>query len=192
MTMRRSSLREVILEAAVVEIHRTGFSACSVDQITKAAGVPKGSFYNHFKSKQDLGAEVVARYAAGSGWHNEIDADLSPLSQLRARFQVMADILAESGFTSGCLIGNMGEEVADHSPVIRSQVELSLDTWSGSIAESIRAAQAVGEVGAGVDAERLGRFLLNAWQGAILRCKVVKSAEPLGDFFTVAFDILLR
>jgi TetR/AcrR family transcriptional regulator, transcriptional repressor for nem operon len=190
--MPRASLREVIVEAAIVEFHRNGFAACSVDTITRSAGVPKGSFYNHFKSKEDLAAEVVDRYATGSGWGDELDPPLSPLATLRARFQVMVDVLVESGFTRGCLIGNMGSDVADHSTVIRDQVARSLDGWSASIVESIRDAQAAGEVGAHHDAERLGRFVLNAWQGAILRCKVVKSTEPLDDFLAVVFDTLLR
>src|SRR5712664_1441331 len=62
--MPRVSVREEIVESALVEFHRRGFSACSVEDITRAAGVPKGSFYNHFKSKEELGAEVVRRYSA--------------------------------------------------------------------------------------------------------------------------------
>jgi TetR/AcrR family transcriptional repressor of nem operon len=190
--MPRASVREVLVESAVAEFHRNGYAACSVDTITRAAGVPKGSFYNHFASKEALGAEVVARYAAGSGWSDEIDPALTPLGRLRARFQAMIDVLTGNGFTRGCLIGNMGAEVADHSPVIRAQVELSLDGWSASIAESLREARAAGELAGGPDAELLGRFLLDAWQGAIMRCKVAKSVEPLDDFLTVVFDSVLR
>jgi TetR/AcrR family transcriptional regulator, transcriptional repressor for nem operon len=188
--MPRPSVREVIVETAVTEFHRHGFSACSVDTITRAAGVPKGSFYNHFKSKEDLGAEVVARYAENSGWRDG-HGDLGPLDTLRARFGVMRDVLVAADFTRGCLIGNMGAERADHSQVIRDQVAASLSEWSGHIAESIREAQRAGEVPADRDADRLGRFVLDAWEGAIIRAKVAKSAAPLDDFFAVVFGSLL-
>jgi TetR/AcrR family transcriptional repressor of nem operon len=190
--MPRPSVRENIVEAALVEFHQRGFTACSVEDITKAAGVPKGSFYNHFKSKEVLGAEVVDRYTTGSGWRAEYGPDVTPLEQLRARFSAMKDTQVEYGFSRGCLIGNMGSELADHSAVIRAQVDTSLEGWSDSIADSIRDAQACGELADGRDADRLSRFVLNAWEGALLRAKVVKSAEPLDDFFAVVFEDLLH
>lgn len=189
--MPRASVREVIVETAVQEIHKYGYAACSVDTITKAAGVPKGSFYNHFKSKEDLGAEVVRRYATESEWHRSTPG-LSPVEQLRARFTTMADLLVGNDFTRGCLIGNMAAERADHSDIIRTQVAISLGTWSDSIIQAIKEAQAAGEVGADLDADRLGRFVLNAWEGTLLRVKADKNTQPLDDFFTVVFDTILR
>jgi TetR/AcrR family transcriptional repressor of nem operon len=190
--MPRVGVREVLVEAAVTEFHRHGYAACSVDTITKAAGIPKGSFYNHFASKEDLGAEVVARYAAGSAWWKEVDLGLSPLDQLRARFRAVVDMLSESQFTRGCLLGNMGTEVADRSDVIREQVGISLCLWSEDIVVTLRAARAAGEIGAGLDAERLGPFLLDAFQGAIMHSKVVKSVEPIEDFLSLVFETILR
>lgn len=190
--MPRVGVREVLVEAAVTEFHRHGYTACSVELITKAAGVPKGSFYNHFASKEQLGAEVVARYAGDSAWWKEVEPGLSPLAQLRARFRAVVDMLAESRFTHGCLLGNMGAEVADHSAVIRTQVGISLGQWSENIVVTLRAAQAAGEITAGSDLECLGRFLLDAFQGAIMRSKVVKTVEPLEGFLSVTFDSILR
>jgi TetR/AcrR family transcriptional repressor of nem operon len=190
--MPRVGVREVLVDAAVTEFHRHGYAACSVDTITKAAGVPKGSFYNHFASKEHLGAEVVARYAAGSAWWKEVDSGLSPLAQLHARFRAVVDMLAESRFTRGCLLGNMGAEVADRSEVIRTQVAISFCQWSEDIVATLRAARAAGEIAAGPDVERLGPFLLDAFQGAIMHSKVAKTVEPLDDFLSVVFDSILR
>ncbi|MGP4017002.1 TetR family transcriptional regulator C-terminal domain-containing protein [Saccharopolyspora sp. 5N708] len=190
--MPRPSVREEIVEAALVELHRRGFAATSVDTITKAAGVPKGSFYNHFKSKEALGVEALARYVTAVGWQAEGDPELSPLDWLRARFQLMTDVLVDNGYTRGCLIGNLGEELADQSQVIRGAVQTYLAEWSDSIAESLRAAQDRSELPRDLDVDRIGRFILNAWQGALLRAKVVKNSEPLDDFFTTVFDEILR
>ncbi|MCU1679783.1 MAG: transcriptional regulator, TetR family [Amycolatopsis sp.] len=189
--MPRPSVREVILDTAVAELHRTGFAACSVDTITKAAGVPKGSFYNHFKSKEALGAEAVARYAEGSGWGDGEPADMRAVERLRHRFELMRDVVIEHEFTRGCLIGNMGAEQADHSAVIRAQVDVSLKGWSESIGELILTGQAEGDIAAGQEPERLGRFMLNAFEGTLMRVKVVKTTEPFEDFFGVFFDVLL-
>jgi TetR/AcrR family transcriptional regulator, transcriptional repressor for nem operon len=189
--MPQVSVREEIVESALVEFHRRGFSACSVEDITRSAGVPKGSFYNHFKSKEDLGAEVVRRYAAASGWRAAVPPGLSPLGQLRARFGLLRDVLAGREFSRGCLVGNMGTELADHSMAISAEVAASLGEWSARVTELLRAAQAAGEIPAGQDPERLGRFLVNAWEGAVTRTKVIKGPEAMDDFFAVVFDQLL-
>lgn len=135
---------------------------------------------------------MVDRYTTGSGWRTDLGLGETPLEQLRARFAAMRDTQEGHAFTRGCLIGNMGLELADHSAVIRAQVGTSIEGWSESIAESIRAAQAGGEVPAGHDADRLSRFILNAWEGALLRAKVVKNSEPMDDFFAVVFENILR
>src|SRR5215468_6021797 len=58
----KANVREQLLDTGLQVLHERGFNATSVQDITEAAGVPKGSFYNHFESKEDLGAEVVSRY----------------------------------------------------------------------------------------------------------------------------------
>lgn len=190
--MPRPSVREHIVEAALTEFHRRGFTACSVEDITKAAGVPKGSFYNHFKSKDELAAEVVGRYTTDAEWNTVPAGDLSPLRFLRARFEKMAEVQAGYDYGRGCLINNMGAELGTRSEVIANQVAAGLAGWSESIAESLRAAQAAGELDASRDAERLSRFLLDAWEGALVRAKVRRTGEPLAEFFEVVFDDLLR
>ncbi len=185
------NVREKIVDAAVVEFHRGGYNGCSVDTITKAAGVPKGSFYNHFRSKEDLGAAAVARYTEQSQWEG-VDPGSPVLDQLRSRFTAQRDLIEANGFTRGCLIGNMGEEAADHSLPIRTQVQASLAGWAAEIAVFIRAAQAAGEVPTDLDAEQAGRFVLDAWEGAILRVKAEKNAAAFDSFFAHVFGILFR
>jgi TetR/AcrR family transcriptional repressor of nem operon len=185
-------VREQIVETAVVEFHRHGFAGCSVDTITKAAGVPKGSFYNHFRSKEALAAEAIGRYATNAEWNNDVDPGLTPLGELRARFAAMRDVLVGNDYTRGCLIGNMGEEAADHSEVIRATVRACVDGWTAGIVALIQAAQATGEVAQGLNAELLGSFVLDAWEGALLRAKVVRNGKPLDDFFVAVFGNLLR
>ena len=190
--MPRASVREVIVESALTQFHRRGFNACSVEDITTAAGVPKGSFYNHFKSKEDLGAEVVRRYGESSSFRAPVPDSLSPLEELRARFHATRERLVTNEFRQGCLLINMGAEVADHSPVIRAEVETSLGNWSHRVADLLREAGATGELSGDLDPDLLAGFVIDAWEGAITRAKVMRSPTPLDDFFTVVFDRLLR
>lgn len=189
--MPRHSVRDVIVETALGEFHRIGYAACSVDTITRAAGVPKGSFYNHFKSKEELAVEVVAKYTAEARWNSVTDPALTPLARLRAQFRIMADVLVDHGYTRGCMIGNMGEELADHSEPMRAQVRASLNGWAEDIGDTLRAARAAGELATDADLDMLGRFVLDAWEGALLRAKVVKNDQPVDDFFTTVFGHLV-
>jgi TetR/AcrR family transcriptional repressor of nem operon len=183
--MPRPSVRPQLVEAALDQFHTRGFHNCSVDDITKAAGVPKGSFYNHFASKDALAVEALRQYQQRSVWRTSDDADLPPLTRLRNRFEFMRAALVRYGYTRGCLIGNMGTELADLNPDVRAEVQASLDYRSNATTELLRAAQERGELAAHLDPAVLGPFLTNAWEGVVTRTKVCKSAQAMDEFFAV-------
>jgi TetR/AcrR family transcriptional regulator, transcriptional repressor for nem operon len=178
-------MRSHIVESALVEFHSRGFHNCSVEDITRAAGVPKGSFYNHFASKDALAVEALRQYQARSVWRTTDDTELPPLTRLRARYLAMRGVLEERGYTRGCLIGNMGTELADINPDINAEVQASLDFRSAATTDLLREAQAAGDLAAHHDPDVLGPFLVDAWEGVVLRTKVSKSAQPMDGFFAV-------
>ena len=183
------NVREQLVEAALEQFHARGFTATGVKDITDAACAPKGSFYNHFDSKEALGAEVVRRYAAARDTGLLVDRDLAPLERVRAHFRSLAADLAGNGFARGCMFGNFATELSDHSDPIRAEVENGLDAWSGLVAQDLAEARAAGDLHSLLDDQALARFLVGAWQGAVLRAKVTRDAVPLDDFFS-ALDSL--
>src|SRR5450755_3010243 len=112
--MPKPNLREAILSAGLETLHLKGFNATSVQDITDAAAVPKGSFYNHFASKDDLGAAVVEKYAANAEMHRRVlkDKTLAPLARLRRHFVALAET-ARYPYAPGCLLGNFGAELSN-------------------------------------------------------------------------------
>ena len=64
--MAKYDTKEKIIQAALKTLLQKGFNGVGVQEITEQAGVPKGSFYNHFESKEALGVEIVERYGMGS------------------------------------------------------------------------------------------------------------------------------
>jgi TetR/AcrR family transcriptional repressor of nem operon len=185
-----SKVREKIVNAAVDRFHALGFNACGVQEIVDTAGVPKGSFYNYFKSKELLALEVLDIYAQGSKREVLADKSLPPVERLRSHFEFMASRYAGFGYSKGCLIGNLAAETSDNMPLIRQALAESLARWTGLVAATIREGQADGSITAGLDAERIARFLINSWEGAVVRMKIANSGEPLADFFSVAFSLL--
>ena len=188
--MARPSVKQQIVEAGLAELHARGYAACSVEDITKAAGVPKGSFYNHFASKEAFAVEAVRRYFQISGWPTSFEV-ASAVARLRAGFDALYDAARDRAYSRGCMWGNLANEVADHSAVIRGELAEGLDAWSAIVTELVAQAQRNGEIRAAGDPAQLGRFIVNAWEGALTRSRVVRNGQPIDDFFEMIFGSLL-
>ena len=117
--MPKTNVREKIVDAALSLFNTRGYNGSGVTDIVLSAGVPKGSFYNHFASKEALGLETIARYWRDYDIEVLKDQSRPPLKRLQAHFQLIADRFIESGFSRGCLLGNFGAEMADANPNIR-------------------------------------------------------------------------
>ncbi len=112
-------------------------------------------------------------------------------ARLASYFDDRIQALAAGGLLRGCLIGNLTAEVADHSELIREKLAEHMNSWSQYFADCIRAAQSAGEMRNTTDAQVLGRFILNGWEGALLRMRADKSIEPLLEFKMIIFGSLL-
>lgn len=187
-------VRDRLLQAGVAIFSKSGFNGSSVQDITEAAGVPKGSFYNHFDSKEMLGAAVIDYF-----WESKacnalaiLEQDtLEPIVRLQRYFeQVIKDVEA-IGYTCGCFIGNMTAELSDHSAIISDQLSAVYARWTRRIADCIRLAQKSGDISSKAAPDVLATFALNAWEGALLRARVTKSSIPLQQFVDTLFTQLL-
>lgn len=190
---QKIDVRDKLLTAALEALHKNGFNATGVQDITDAAKVPKGSFYNHFESKDALGVEVVERYAAKGAERRValIGGTGAPLSRLRAHFKALNQLGPANGFSRGCLLGNFSAELSSQSAGIRGALDDALAGWTKDIAQVIAEAQKAGDVSRDIPAATLAAFLLNAWEGAVLASKVEKSSAPLDGFMSVAFNKIL-
>ncbi|WP_394618110.1 TetR/AcrR family transcriptional regulator [Lentzea sp. JNUCC 0626] len=190
--MPRASVREQIVDAAFEQFHRHGYNACGVKLITDSAGVPKGSFYNHFESKEALALVIMDRY--GETRHLDLlrTQKTAPLAKLRHHFEALAKDVVDVGYERGCVFGNFSTEAADHIPAIRDGVKVAFDHWAEAIAATLREAQEDRSLASTQDAGTLARFLLNAWEGAIVGERAAKDGASFTAFFTIAFETVLR
>jgi TetR/AcrR family transcriptional repressor of nem operon len=191
--MPSPNLREQILSAGLETLHQRGFNATSVQDITDAAGAPKGSFYNHFESKEVLAAEVVRRYEGQIQARLSIlrDARLAPLRRLRKYFESLNQAAIRAEFSTGCLLGNFAAELSNQSPLIRERVDKAFAAWCDEVARVIGEAQKAGAISGDLSAKALAEFVIHAWEGAMLRAKVDKDGAPLDQFLKVTFAKLL-
>jgi TetR/AcrR family transcriptional repressor of nem operon len=191
--MPRPSARGKIVEAGTELFHRTGFNGSAVEDITNAAGVPKGSFYNHFKTKEQLLLASMDRYAVEAG-HTEIltDPQIPPMRRLKKYFDRLGADFAESNYERGCLYGNLAAEIADHKPGVREKLGAVFSAWVELIADVVRQGQRSGEIRATRDSRTLAGFILSAWQGTLLRVRATRDKELLKEFHRVVFGELLK
>jgi len=186
--------RENLIQTGLRMIHTEGYTASGIQSIVEAADIPKGSFYNHFASKEAFGAEVTdAYFDRGLGKLRDFlcDPNVAPLKRLEAYFDDRIEAFRAAKYTRGCLLGNLTAEVADHSTLIRGRLLQHLGGWSKFFEDCIADAQKHGAIHNRMPAAVLGRFVLNSWEGALLRMRAEKSDAPLLEFKKVIFGVLL-
>jgi TetR/AcrR family transcriptional repressor of nem operon len=190
--MAKRNVREQIVEAGLKCLLEKGFNGVGVQEITTSAGVPKGSFYNHFESKEALGAEIIERYGNAGGRRAVLsDQSVPPLDRLRRHFEALNARFAASQFQTGCLLGNFSAELSGQSEMIRAGLGSLYAQWTQDIEATITEAQALGAVSNKTKAADLAAFLLDAYEGALLRARVERNSGPFGRFMRLAFEQIL-
>ncbi|MBD2040045.1 TetR/AcrR family transcriptional regulator [Microcoleus sp. FACHB-672] len=193
--MGKETTKTTLLEIGTRIILEKGFNHTGIQEILQTAGVPKGSFYYYFKSKEDFGLQVLENYAQAYQATLERcleDQTLTPLSRLRRHFEESCKRFESRQCRNGCLIGNLSQELADQSEIFRSRLEEILSHWRERFAKCLYEAQEAGEIPSDLNPHDLAEFLLNSWEGAILRAKVTKTIAPLEAFIQIVFESTLK
>jgi len=171
--MPKPSLRDAIVDAAVSEFHQHGYAGAGVAGIAAAAGAPKGSFYNHFRSKADLAVAAADRFVAGNGGEILEDPFVPrALDRIVDQFAFLGSRLEEMGVVRGCLLGNLAADTASDEPTVAAHVERIFAGWSARLEALIQTAQEAGDVDGSVDTTVTADLLVALWEGVALRAKV--------------------
>ena len=193
--MPKPSNREKILTEGLRVVHERGFAGASVRDIVEAAGVPQGSFTNHFSSKELFCLEILDLYfqATRATIERTLRNDsLPPLKRLRAFVDAQIQYLGRVGWRNGCLVGNFSAEASEHSEVIRKRLVEIYEEMRQAIAYCLKAGVKIGELPRKTECEELAAFLIASLQGAILQAKTERNAVALDRFKHLIFSTLLR
>jgi TetR/AcrR family transcriptional repressor of nem operon len=159
------------------------------------ADVPKGSFYNYFRSKEEFAAEVIDAYSNRGQEKLRgflLNQDLAPRARLEAYFDDRIKAFRDAQYVRGCLMGNFSAEAADQSALIREGLTKHFGAWCDLFETCIGEAQKKGDISDQFPASLLAKFLLNSWEGALLRMRAEKSDAPLLDFKEIIFKKLFE
>jgi TetR/AcrR family transcriptional regulator, transcriptional repressor for nem operon len=182
--------RALLLRAGVEALTIKGFSATGIDEILRTVGVPKGSFYHYFASKEAFGAALIDCYAAyfarKLARHLE-DQSRTPLARLLAFISDAQAGMAKFDYQRGCLVGNLGQEMGALPESYRAQLGAVFTDWQERLSNCLRAAQEAGEISALADCAQLSAFFWIGWEGAVLRAKLERNPSALEIFSDVFF-----
>jgi len=180
--------RARILAAGTEAMLLKGYSGTGVQEITQGAGVPKGSFYHYFESKEDFAIQALhfyytprlERFAQALGV-----SELSPRERILRFYRDLVGYFAnQQEPTHQCFIGSLCHEMADESQPIGYAASAILNRSSAVLAECLQAARERGEIAADQNPTELAAFIGAAWEGALLRMKVDRQVGPLRTFIT--------
>lgn len=193
--MEKVDTRDTIISVGIDMISLQGYNATGIDSVLRKAGVPKGSFYHYFKSKEDFGLAIIDQFA--EQYEERMrrflnDAKVPPLDRIRNYMLDGKRWFAANDNSRGCMIGNLSQELADQNDHFRERLAKVLGRWKELFAGCIREAQEAGKLGRTLDAKVLAEFVLSGWEGALLRAKVTKSSRPIGEFVDVLFATVLK
>lgn len=192
---RRSDTRASIVRTGTALLTEKSYAAVGIEEVLERAGVARGSFYHFFPSKEAFGEAVIDHYA--DYFDRKLsrllgDSTVSPLTRLEAYVDEASRGVEKFDFTRGCLIGSLSQELGAHSVVFRPKLEAVFASWQRHVAGCLRDAVAAGELGSSLDADRAAELFWYGWEGALMRMKLERSAEPLRRFGRHFIDALPR
>jgi TetR/AcrR family transcriptional regulator, transcriptional repressor for nem operon len=191
----KETSRDKILRTGAEIIHLKGFHHTGIQEILDTAGVPKGSFYNYFKSKEDFGLQVID-YFVNFFYRltkKVVDDDtIAPLEKIDRILGWFLEFFEIKDYAYGCPIGNLSQEMGDLSPAFREKLRDAFNALADVYARLIADAQRAGDISGSIDVRDTANFIVSSWHGALVHMKIVKGPEPLENHRKFIFECILK
>ena len=195
-TLKHEIKTDFLLDKGMALLWSKGYNATSVNDIVKEAGIPKGSFYFYFESKEDFAVKAIERYFALMFTPaKEIlqNKSVSPKQRLLDFHEYRHSVLKnEMDCKMGCMACNLGSEMAEHNEKIRTTILNKEQFVLSLITEVIQEAQDYGEIDNSMNAEDIAAFIEDAGKGAMVSMKEMKSSYPIDNLMNMIRKILLK
>jgi TetR/AcrR family transcriptional repressor of nem operon len=193
---RTSDAQNKILDAAKMLIEQRGYSALGVAEICSTAGVPKGSFYYFFESKQALALTVIDDHWAAQRqqWVELLSSDHDPLRRLRDLFEATENVQRtakqKAGLVVGCLFGNLALELSNQAEEIRDRLQEIFEAQIDLIERVVVEAKDLRLAGASIDARDAARSIVALMEGRALFAKLLNDPAQLEALWRNCLDLL--
>ncbi|WAT01722.1 TetR/AcrR family transcriptional regulator [Rouxiella chamberiensis] len=188
-----SDIREHILETGQRIMAGKGFSAVGLNEILKDAGVPKGSFYHYFASKEAFGVDLLTRYF--DDYLAELDSTLAQpgitmAQRLMNYWQLWRETQSFSECQGKCLAVKLGAEVADLSDSMRLALKSGTSGIISRLAEALEIGIEEGSLTLDDQPGKVAESLYQLWVGASVMVKIVRNTEPFDSAMQMTRHII--
>ncbi len=195
-TLKHDLKAHALLEKGMELLWSKGYNATSVNDIVKIAGIPKGSFYFYFDSKEDFVVKALDKYFSIMFTPaNDIleNKSISPKQRLLDFHEYRINVLKnEMDCKMGCMACNIGSEMAEHNEKIRTTILAKEEMILSKITNVIQEAQDLGEIENPMKASDIAAFIEDAGKGAMVSMKEMKSSYPIDNVYNMIKNILLK
>ncbi len=187
--------KQAILEQGEQILRKQGYHNTGINQILKECKIPKGSFYNFFKSKEAFGLEVLKLYGdnnlAMMAQFLEPKSQ-SPLQRLKKFYQGFFQANQTEGYQYGCLVNNFTLEIGGQNETLRQMLDKQYNRFLTMVTRCLEEAQAQGEVRSDYSAEELSEYIHGHFMGVLNRLKSSKDPKTFDVFYAITFDFLTQ
>ncbi|MDA3915895.1 MAG: TetR/AcrR family transcriptional regulator [Deltaproteobacteria bacterium] len=178
----KQDTKQKIIQAGAKIIHRKGYNHTGIQEVLKAAGVPKGSFYFYFNNKEDFGLHVIDFFnnmLLGMVEPVISDKNISPVRRLENLFDLFIEIFQTLDYTCGCPIGNLSQEMGDLSPAFSAKLTDAVKLMVEMYKDILDEAKDQNLINKHITTKETADFIVSSWHGALIRMKIVKGIKPL-------------
>ncbi|RRJ84890.1 TetR family transcriptional regulator [Aestuariirhabdus litorea] len=177
--------RALLIRSGVEVLTAQGFSSAGLDLILKRVGIPKGSFYYFFPSKEAFGQEVLQsyhRFFVHKLDKHLLNQELTPLARIREFCTDANQGMQRHDWQRGCLVGNLGQEVELLPESFRPKLLEIFGIWQQKIENCLILSVQQGEIPKDTNCSAMAEFFWIGWEGAVMRARLQQSPQPLTHF----------
>lgn len=178
---KKPSTKQYLIDTGIGLLLKHGYNGLGIQALLSQAGIPKGSFYHHFRDKEDFALQVLDTYMGAV--HKGMDASLGntsrpPLARIRLFFENTINAYHHEGYM-GCLIGGLGQELSGISEVFRNKISACFSALAERLAGCLEEARLAGDIPEACDTREMADLLVDCWEGAALRSRLRRNPESL-------------
>ncbi len=195
-TLKHDLKADTLLDKGIELLWSKGYNATSVNDIVKVAGIPKGSFYFYFESKEDFAVKAIEKYFDDHFTPAKeilLNKNLSPKQRLLDFHEYRYNTLKNDlDCKMGCMACNLGNEMAEHSELIRTSILNKEQGVLALITDVIQEAQDYGEINNTMAAADMAAFIEDAGKGSMTTMKEMNDSYPIDNFMNMIRNVLLK
>jgi TetR/AcrR family transcriptional repressor of nem operon len=191
----KQETKTALLRTGMEIMLEKGYTNTGIQEVLSSLGVPKGSFYHYFESKESFAVAIIHQF--DHDYLEELiqildDRRQTPLQRLKTYCEQGKANFESQACRKGCLIGNLSQEMSDQSEVLRKELSTVMARWRDLFAACIAEGQLSREITTVASAYEIAEFFSSGWSGAVMRAKTVKNVEPMDIFIELMFKHFLQ